>query len=185
MKTTAMLRIPMLLFVILLYVSSIRGDSFGDVPSFKDLRDCAKTCITGQWSNGGIMNSRQCSTFKCICASNELALGLYYLADCIAKDKNSGGCDDNVQQQQALAEAVVREGCRKEGYNIDNVPSGGTGPTKTAEGHPTTGTGLGYVPIPTVTVHTATSVASVFFGDVLLLGIFAVSSVVIPALVFL
>jgi hypothetical protein len=181
MKMTAMLRIPMFFFVIFLYVSSIRGDSFTDVTTFKDLQRCARACIAG-WGTTGIMGSAGCDTFKCICAPYQLAIGLYYLADCIAIDMESGGCGNTVQQ--APAEAVVREGCRKQGYNIDSIPSGGTGPTK-PESLPT---GTGRVYAPTVTVHTTAysgSVASVSFGDVLLLGIFAVSSIVTPALVFL
>ncbi|KAF8247079.1 hypothetical protein K440DRAFT_683167 [Wilcoxina mikolae CBS 423.85] len=187
MKKTTTLRLPMFLFVLLLHVSSIRGDgSFENYPGYKDLEQCARNCISGCWGIGcssGIFKAAGCDTFKCGCGLSELARELYYLAECISKDPDSAGCGSDVQQ--APAEAIVRGACRKEGYNVNGVPSGGTGPTKTAEGLPTSATGTGRIYVTVTAAANHGSVASVFFGDVVLLGIFAVSSVVIPALLFL
>ncbi|KAF8542877.1 hypothetical protein BDD12DRAFT_802489 [Trichophaea hybrida] len=129
------------------------------------------------------MGSVGCETFKCICEPSILARALYNLADCISKDTSSKGCGSDLQH--APAEAVVRGSCRKQGYNINNVPSGGTGPTKTAKDYPTPTTGTGHIYVTVTAAANHSSVVSVFFGDVVLFGIFTVSSVVIPALLFL
>jgi len=183
-----MLRIPTFLFVILLHISSIRGDDpIENFPGFIDLQLCAKSCITGCATNGcpsGMFRKIGCDTYNCSRRHSALSEGLNYLADCISRDKSAFGCGS--VDQQALAEAIVRGACRKEGYNVDDVPSGGTVPTRTADlPTPTyTTTGTDRVTV-TVTAANYGSVEGVFFGNVLLLGIFAVSSVVIPALAFL